>query len=218
MCNCNWSTCFHLFLKKRYYTSITSKYISKPYNYIFCSGILTKCLHDHLTHTLRSSHDVCWIYRLIRRNEDKFLYSILIRCSCSLISSEYIIFNRLIRTIFHKRYMFMCCRMKYNIWAIIFHYTFNSACISNGPNQYFQFQIWIFSYQFLLNIICIILIDIKYDQKFRIMGCNLTAKLTTYRSATTGDQYSFIAYILSDTFHINIDGISSKQILNRHFS
>ena len=52
MCNRNWSTCFHLLLEKWYYTTITSKYISKSYNYIFCSGILTKCLHDHLTQRL----------------------------------------------------------------------------------------------------------------------------------------------------------------------
>ena len=134
MCNRNRSACFHLLLKKWYYTSITSKYISKPYNYIFCSGILTKCLHDHLTHTLRSSHDVCWIYRLIRRNEDKFLYSILICCSCSLVCSKHIIFNRLIRTVFHKRYMLMGRCMKYNFRAIIFHYTFNSTRITDRSN------------------------------------------------------------------------------------
>ena len=134
MRNCNWSACFHLLLEKWYYTTITSKYISKPYNYIFCSGILTKCLHDHLTHALRSSHDICWVYGFICRNKYEFLYTILVRCSCSFIGSKYIILNCFIRTVFHKRHMFMCCCMKYNIWTIIFHYTFNSACITNRSN------------------------------------------------------------------------------------
>ena len=71
----------------------------------------------------------------------------------------------------------MGCRMKNNIRSIMLHDAFNSTCISNRTYQYFQLQIWILTNQLLLNVIGIVLIDIKNDQLFRFMTCDLSARM-----------------------------------------
>ena len=69
----------------------------------------------------------------------------------------------------------MGCRMKNNIRSIMLHDAFNSTCISNRTYQYFQLQIWILTNQLLLNVIGIVLIDIKNDKKLWIVGSDLTS-------------------------------------------
>ena len=175
MRNCHRTSCLHLFFKQRNNASITSQHIPESYDHVFCSGIFAEGLYDHFTHTFRCTHDIGRVYCFIRRDQYKFLYPVLVRSSCCLISTKHIVFNGFIRTVFHKWHVFMGCRMKNNIRSIMLHDAFNSTCISNRTYQYFQLQIWILTNQLLLNVIGIVLIDIKNDKKLWIVGSDLTA-------------------------------------------
>src|SRR5699024_11932386 len=95
----------NLFLKQRDYAAVASQHIAKTHSDKIGPGMSCKHLNDHLTHALGSPHDVCRIYCFICRDEYKFLGAVPVRSFGSLESSEYIVFNRLVRAILHERNM-----------------------------------------------------------------------------------------------------------------
>ena len=97
MRNCHRTSCLHLFFKQRNNASITSQHIPESYDHVFCSGIFAEGLYDHFTHTFRCTHDIGRVYCFIRRDQYKFLYPVLVRSSCCLISTKHIVFNGFIR-------------------------------------------------------------------------------------------------------------------------
>src|SRR5699024_9795156 len=92
-------------------------------------------LNDHLAHSLAGTHDIGWIDRLVRRNQDKSFYTVLVSEFCSIVGSEYIIFDCLIRACLHQRYMFVCCRMENELWMIRGEYLFQTSGIPHRSDQ-----------------------------------------------------------------------------------
>ena len=81
--------------------------------------------------------------------------------------------------------------------------------IADRSDQHYQIQCRIFTDQFLLDRIGVVLIDIDDDQLLRLMTGDLPAEFTSDGSTTTGDQYDLILHIVQDFFRINLYGISS---------
>ena len=50
------------------------------------------------------------------------------------------------------------------------------------------------------------------------MSCDLTAKLASNGTASTGDQHYLSRHIPHDTLHLSVNGFSSQQILNLHIA
>ena len=175
-------------------------------------------LYDHLTHPFRSSHDICRIDCLICRDQNKLLNSVPICRKCSLICSKYIVFNRLVRTVFHQRYMLMRSCMIDNIRSVFCKNTVDFSTVSHRTNQNNQIQIRVFMLQFLLDIVCIIFIDIKNDQSLYSICCNLTAQLTSDASASSSDKDNFIIHISFYGLCLDIDRFSAKQVFNLHIA
>ena len=90
--------------------------------------------------------------------------------------------------------------------------------ISHRTNQHYQIQFWIIPLQLLLNVIGIIFINIKDDQLLGLMSCDLTAKLASNGTASTGDQHYLSRHIPHDTLHLSVNRFSSQQILNLHIA
>ena len=90
--------------------------------------------------------------------------------------------------------------------------------ISHRTDQHYQIQFRIIPLQFLLNVIGIIFINIKDDQLLGLMSCDLTAKLASNGTASTGDQHYLSRHIPHDTLHLSVNGFSSQQILNLHIA
>ncbi len=79
-----------------------------------------------------------------------------------------------------------------DIWAVSAEDILDTLCITYRGNQYYQIQCRILADQFLLDFIGIILINVYYDQLFRLMSGNLPAQLAADGPAATGDQYDLI--------------------------
>ena len=110
----------------------------------------------------------------------------------------------------------MCSCMINNVRFIGFKYIIDLSGITHRTNQYHQIQIQVFGAEFLLNVVCIVLIYIEDHQPLRCMGCDLAAELASDRSASTGHQDSFSADITENLIHIYLDRVSSKEILHCH--
>ena len=64
--------------------------------------------------------------------------------------------------------------MIHNVRMIVFEDPVQTLCISYTGNQYDKVKILIFSFEFLLNIVNVVLVDIKDYQLFGAVGSNLS--------------------------------------------
>lgn len=177
--------CCNLFLKKWNDTSIASKHISKPDSHKICLRVSVEALNDHLADSLGCSHDVGRIDCFIGRYLYKFFYFPAVCRQDQIVSPKNIIFDCFIRTRLHQWHMFVCSSVINDIRSILSKNRIYSLFITNRSNQHSQFQIWIFHFQFLLNVICIVFIYIKYDQTLWFMRSNLSTKFAANRAAAT---------------------------------
>ena len=104
--------------------------------------------------------------------------------------------------------------MIYDFRLVFLEHHIDSSAVSDRSDQHNEVEVFVLTSQFLFDIVCIILIDIKNDQLFRFMTCDLSAKLTSDRTAASGNKDCFSFNILEDLIHIYFDRISSKQIFD----
>ena len=136
MCNSYRSTCCNLLFEQRNHTSVASKYVSETYCHELCIILMVQCLHDHLTDTLRCSHNTCRVHRFICGNQYESVCSEGSGCSCQIICTDDIILDRLIRAAFHKRHMLMRCCMVDYVWTVFFHNLIDTMRASDRGNQH----------------------------------------------------------------------------------
>lgn len=110
--------------------------------------------------------------------------------------------------------MLMSCRMVYDIGPVIPENLVYPPGIAHGPDQYRQIQPRIIPFQFLLDLVGIVLIDIQDDQTLWIVPGHLPAQFTADGAAAAGDQHGFVLHIADDLIHIDLYGIPAQQILN----
>ena len=93
-----------------------------------------------------------------------------------------------------------------------------SGTVTHRTNQHFEIQPGIFTPQFLLQIIGVIFINIKYHQFARTENSNLTAQFAANGTAAPRYQYRFIVQVTTDFLCIQAYFITSKQIHNIHIA
>ena len=184
--------------------------------YPSCPADLIHGLDNHLAETLACPHNVGRIHSLICTDQYKTLTSIFQGCMCCLISSHHIVLDCFTGAGLHKGNMLMCSCMINNVRFIGFKYIIDFSGITDRTDQYHQIQVRVFGAEFLLNVVCIVLIYIEDHQPLRCMGCDLAAELASDRSASTSHQDSFSADITENLIHIYLNRISSQEILHCH--
>ena len=70
--------------------------------------------------------------------------------------------------------------------------------------------------QLLLDVIRIVLIDIKNDQNLRVFRRDLSAELASDRAAAARDEHYFIPHILGYRVDIDLHRLSAQKVLNLH--
>lgn len=80
-----------------------------------------------------------------------------------------VVLDRLIGQIFHQGHMFVSCRMIYDIWPVFFENSLKPVVIPYGTDQYGNIGIRKMSFQFHLDLICVVFINIKDYQLGRIV-------------------------------------------------
>ena len=170
------SSVFNLISEQRDYAAVTTQHITKANRHELCfPGLTAEHLDDHLTNSFGSPHDICGIDRLIGRNKHKGFHLMSFCRSCHVISAKNIVLNRLIGAVLHKRHMLVCCRMVDHLGPAPLKNLFHSYLVANRSNQYQQVQFRVVALQFLLNTVCIVLVNIKNNQLRRVSGGNLAA-------------------------------------------
>ena len=109
-------------------------------------------------------------------------------------------------------------RMVYNIRPVSWKHAVHLTPIAHGTDQHHQIQIGIFPFELLLDVVCIILIDVKYNQLSRAVCRNLTAELASDTAASPGHQHHLVRYIAADLFRHDPDRLPAQQVFNLYIA
>ena len=170
-------------------------------------------LDDHLAQALRGAHDIGGIDRLVRGDQDKALAAVDHRRVRGLIGSDRIVLDRLVGAVLHQRNMLMSRSVIYDLRPVLLKDIEDLAAVAHRADQHHKIELRIFLAQLQLNVICVILINIKNDQLCGVMRRDLSAKLTSDRSAAAGYQNPLAVDEVEDLLHIGLDRLSSQKIL-----
>ena len=112
--------------------------------------------------------------------------------------------------------MFVSCCMVNNLRTVFFKYAEDSAAVSHGTDQHDQVKVRILLPQFHLDVICVVLINVKNNQLPGIMCRNLPAQFAADGSASTGYQYFLSVDKFEYFLHICLDRLATEQIFDRN--
>ena len=94
--------------------------------------------------------------------------------------------------------MFVSGRVVNDVRLVLFKDHVDAAAVADGADEHHQVQVFVFSPQFLFDIVGIVFVNIKDDQLFRLVGGNLPAELAADGTASAGDQDDFTFQVLKD--------------------
>ncbi len=157
------------------HAAIAAQHITETHRHEFCIIMFVKSLDNHLADPLTRSHDIRGVHRLVCGDHNKPLHAAHRRRLRSLESTEHIVFHSLSRTILHQRHMLMRRRMVHDVRPILGEDIIHPVGVAHRSDQYHKIQFRILRFQFLLNIIDRILINIHDHELLRLMRRNLPA-------------------------------------------
>ena len=134
----------------------------------------------------------------------------------SFISTDRIVLNRLVGAVLHERHVFVGRRVIDDLRSVVFEYAEDPAAVADGADQRHQIELRIFLAQFHLNIVGIVLVDIKDDQLFGRMRRDLPAELAADGAAAACDQHCFAVDEVEDFLHVSLDGLSAQEVFHRN--
>ena len=113
--------------------------------------------------------------------------------------------------------MLVGSRVKDNRWPICFENGFQLIVIPYGTDEHAQSVRAVFSRQLLLQVVGVVLVNIKDNQLRRLLGHDLTAKLRTDGTAAARYQDDFVSDKGLDAVLVDLYGLPADQILQVDF-
>ena len=134
-------------------------------------------LDDHLTDTLRGTHDVRRVHSLIRGDQDEALHAGVGCGTGGLQGAHDVILDRFVWAHLHERYVLMCGRMEDHVRLILLHHAADTVRVPAGADEGHEVQLRVLHDELLLDAVRVVLIDVEDDELLRLVACDLTAEL-----------------------------------------
>ncbi len=169
-------------------------------------------LDDHLTDTLRGTHDVCRVHGLIGGDQDETLHAGVGGGTGGLEGTHDVILDCFVRAHLHERYMLMCGCMEDHVRLILLHHTADTVRVSAGADEGHEVQLRVLHEELLLDAVRVVLIDVEDDELLRLVACDLTAELGSDGSATAGDEDGLSLDHTEDFFVVDLDRFTTEEV------
>ena len=65
-----------------------------------------------------------------------------------------------------------------------------------------------FAFEFLFDVVCVVLVNIENNKFFGVVRSNLAAKLASYRAASARNEYHFVFYVTDDCVDVYGYGVA----------
>ena len=173
-------------------------------------------LDNQLTQPLGGSHNIGGVHRFIGADHNEFPAAVAAGGQGGLIGAEHVVLNGLAGAGLHQRHMLMGGRMIDDIRVIGGKHLLQFSFIPHGSDQRHQIQLGIVHAQLLLDLIGVILVNIKYNQLLWIVPGHLAAQLRPDGAAAAGNQHHLILNIVQNLVGVDLNGLPPQQILHRH--
>ena len=169
-------------------------------------------LDDHLTDTLRGTHDVRRVHGLIGGDQDEALHAGVGRGTGGLEGAHDVILDRFVRAHLHERYVLMCGRVEDHVRFVLLHHTADTVGVSAGADEGHEVQLRVLHDELLLDAVRVILVDVEDDELLRLVACDLTAELGSDGSATAGDEDGLPLDHTEDFFVVDLDRFATEKV------
>ncbi len=105
-------------------------------------------------------------------------------------------------------------RMIDNVRLIMAENPIHPVCIPDGCDENDEIQLRMGDFQLLLDVVCIVLIDVNDDELLRMMACNLTAELASDGAAAPGYEDDLVLHIPDDGVDINLHRFTPEKVIH----
>ena len=169
-------------------------------------------LDDHLTDTLRGTHDVRRVHGLIGRDQDEALHAGVGRGTGGLEGAHDVVLDCFVRAHLHERYVLMCSRMEDHVRLVLLHHTADTVGIPAGADEGHEVQLRVLHDELLLDAVRVVLIDVEDDELLRLVACDLTTELRADGAATAGDEDVLPLDHAEDFFVVDLDRFTTEEV------
>ena len=208
---------FDLLFEQRNDGTVRSQHIAETHGNKFCVFALTADgLHDHLAQTLGGAHNVGRIDSLVCGDLHENIRAILVRTAGNVQSAEHVVLDGLVRACLHERNVLMRRRIEYDLRPVLCKDVLHFAAVTNAADEDKQIEARYIAQQFLLNIVCVVLVDIEDDELFGFMGRDLTAELAPDGAASARHQHHTPLDGLQDLPQIDFHLLAAEKIGDLH--
>ena len=173
-------------------------------------------LDHHLAQPLAGPHDVGGVHRLVGADQHEPLRPVFQGGVGGFVGADHVVLDRLIGAGLHQGYMLVGRRVVDDVRAVLVKDRVDPPAVPHGSDEHLQVQVRVAPPQLLLNLIGVVLINIKDDQPARLMGRDLAAELASDGSASAGHQDGFPLDVLEDLIQVDFDGLPAQQVLHGH--
>lgn len=169
-------------------------------------------LYDHLTDTLRGTHDVRRVHGLIRGDQDEALHAGVGCGTGGLQGAHDVVLDRFVRAHLHERHVLMCGRMENHVRLILLHHAADAVRVPAGADEGHEVQLRVLHEELLLDAVRIVLVNVEDDELLRLVACDLTAELGADGSATASDEDGLPLDHAEDFFVVDLDRFTAEEV------
>ena len=169
-------------------------------------------LDDHLTDTLRGTHDVRRVHGLIGGDQNEALHTSFGCGTGGLQSAHDVVLDRFVRAHLHEWYVLVCSRMEDHVRLVLLHHAADTVRVPAGADERHEVQLRMLHDKFLLDTVSIVLVDVEDDELLRLVTCDLAAELGADGSATAGDEDGLPLDHAEDFFVVDLDRFTTEKV------
>lgn len=169
-------------------------------------------LDDHLTDTLRGTHDVRRVHGLIRGDQDEALHAGVGRSTSGLQGAHDVVLDRFVWAHLHERYVLVRGCMEDHVRLVLLHHAADTVRVPAGADEGHEVQLRVLHEKLLLDAVSIVLVNVEDDKLLRLVACDLTAELRADRSATAGDEDGLPLDHTEDFFVVDLDRFTTEEV------
>ena len=149
-----------------------------------------KVLHHNLGHAFAGPHHVLGAHGLVRRNQDEPAHAHVTRHLRNDLRAQHIVGQARGRIAFHKRDMFVSCRMQHDLHAVFGHDAAQQSCIGHRSQNRHKLHPGFLrqNFQLQVKIIQRKLADFEQDQPLGQHAHQLAAQFRADGAASAGNQ------------------------------
>ena len=215
MCHGHGAAGFDLLFEQGDNAAIASEYVAETNGGKAGLAAVGKNLYDHLAQTLGGAHDVGRIHRLVSGDENEFFGMEAISGRGHVQRAKDVILDRLVRADLHQRHVLVRRGMEHDVRPILSEDHIHAVFVADGADHNGQVKVRIIPQKLLLDIIGVILIDLKDHKLLRLVLRDLPAELAADGASAARDQDRFAAQESGDVGQIDLDAVTPQKVEDR---